>query len=140
MDSMDRMLDIVYRPHHYIEYVIALFILIGGLYIGSPWYVGSNNTADVNPGLYATLVTESARYIFSFLFSAPALLILFGKWKKKTKFLQTGLYCAYIVIFFTVCLIWATTGLRPMNWLSPLALGIITAILWIRGKWENRLR
>jgi uncharacterized membrane protein len=137
---MDRMIDVVYRPHHYIEIIIAIFVLIGGLYIGSPWYIGSNTTADVNPGLYASLVTESARYVFAFLFSLPSILVLWGKFRKSKRLTQWGLYFSYIVILFTVVLIWATSGLRPLNWLSPFIIGLITATLWIRSKWEDKLR
>lgn len=139
MCDMDRMIDVVYRPHHYIEYVLAIFIFVGALYIASPWYVSSGG-GDVNPGLYSTLITETARYIFAFLFASPSLLILLGKWKKNQKFVRWGLFGTYNVVLFTVVLIWATNGLRPLNWLSVLMLGLISAILWIRTKWEDKIR
>jgi len=140
MSDMDRMIDVVYRPHHYIEYIIASFVLVGGLYIGSPWYVGASGGGDVNPGLYATLITETARYFFAFLFSFPSLCILVGKWKQKKNWVRFGLYWSFIVIFFTVVLIWATNGLRPVTWLAPLMVGLISAVLWIRARWEDRIR
>jgi len=124
-------------PQRSVRLIIALALIIGGLYIVSPFYVPQVAPGVTTP-IAQTLTTQISLYVFGFLYATPGFMIVYGTWRDNMKTIEHGLYWAYIVILFTVLLIWIIQGLFPMTWLSTFALGLIAAVKWIRLRWEAK--
>lgn len=122
-------------PFRYIEFIIALLLIIGGLYIGSPFYLAAPEAGATAVG--QALSNQTSYYIFAFVYALPGLSLFYGLIRRKDKWVELSLYWCYVLILFTVILILATTGLRPLTWLTTLSLGLISAILWIRKRYEK---
>lgn len=136
MNLRGRILDVAHRPHRYIEAVIALVFILGGLYLLSPWYVPRGEPYVTEYG--DDLTTYVSRIIFGVLYMIPGVMMLVGlKWDKKW-LREHALFGAWLVILFTVVLSWVVYGLFPINWLAPLGIGLISAVIWLRARWEGK--
>ena len=112
------------NPHLVIECVLALALIIFGLYVASPWYVVTASNA-----LGAIADTQISRSILGGLYLVPALMTLIGfKRKHLRKWGAFGMFCAYL---FAVLLRLLTVGFFPFIWLFMFALSLIAGTLYI---------
>ncbi len=107
--------------------------MLVGLYTISPFYQAQ--TPIGTAPLAVAIATKFSLITFGVLYSIPGFAVLYSSYTDNPKWTNNGLYWAWVVILFTSVLIVAGNGLRPFTWLAPLALGLISAILWIRGRW-----
>lgn len=124
------------NPFRYIEWILAIVLIAGGLYIGSPWFVAEPTTGT--SALGQTLTSQISLYLFAVAYTAPGAIMALGLFLHKNNWVEGALFWSYIIILFTSLLSLLVNGLIPPRWLSTLSLGLIAAILWIRERYNRQ--
>lgn len=123
----------------YIEIVIAIVIIFGGVYLClSPWIPGLVNPNGASSALLKALNSKLGLMIFGLIYFVPGVALIFGLLKDKIQIRKHSLFAIYLVVGFAQLLSIVTHGLIPPTFISPSGIGVIAAILWTRIKWEER--
>lgn len=118
-----------FRPIQAIEWVIALFTAVGGLFIFSPLY----DISVDKDGPSALAVALSHPYmilVWSTVLLCGSLLVMFGLAKKMPQLRSAGWFVIILARTFQIATIILTTGWYPISWIYPLTLTFIMLILW----------
>jgi len=109
--------------------MLAVALLLTGIYAIGPWYVGGPTTA-MGVVLEADLVRAlpASFYIISGAFA------MFGVLRKQPRWRYRGAFLCTLSYTFLVILRLLTFGPFPIIWLFTLALGLISAIIYL---WES---
>lgn len=126
--------DVGKNPLRYVEWVIAILIIVGGLYLFSPWVdMSMESTSTVAQALQ----TKASIYAFAVFYTFPGVAMAYGLVKNKPRVIEVALYFTYIVLLFSAILTLVVNGLFPPRWLTILTVGVIAAILWLREKYTR---
>ncbi len=116
-----------------IEFGIAFVLIIYGAYIASPLYVVDSSA------MFAIVFDNSIyRSITGLIITIPAWPIVFFQIKdglcdySRHKRRKTLLLCLSVVYLYLSALRAITIGIFPILWIFTLALGFISAILYLR--------
>lgn len=130
MASPDRLTRLItFRPLSVIETILAVVLVIFGIYLDSPFYESFPTTS-----IGAVFEADLARLLISLVYLVPPALLLIGHRKSSDKFRSVGLFGIFLAYFFITILRLATFGWQPLSWLFTLALAIIAAIVFINFK------
>lgn len=122
------------RPIQAIEVVVALTLLVFGLYIMSPFYVITTTAAIAESFGQEQALRSAVGFIFYIIPSSPTVLSLFfprfdtPKWHAKA---NLGMF---IGVMFLTLLRLLTVGLFPFTWLFSLGLGLVAAVCYLYWK------
>lgn len=115
-------------PVYTIAVILAIGLLIFGIYVIGPWYVVLPTTA-----VGATFDTAISRVLLGIVYITPAILTVVGakrprKWQAKYGTFGVALAYTFIAILRVI-----TQGFIPLIWLFPLICGLVTGIcyLWV---------
>jgi len=128
--------DVARRTYRYVEGVIAMTMLIGGAYLASPLYYSYSQKNIRNTAVAQNLQPHWLIITFGILYALPGLFLLVGLFWDKKRVRSVALFWIWLVLLFTVGMNIATGGLNPLTWLSPMAIGLIAGIIWLRVRWE----
>jgi hypothetical protein len=120
-------------PVRAIEWIIASFALIGGVYLFTPLYkvsVAQNGTV----GLAAMLSNPVMVLVWGGLLALGALLVMIGIVRRLPRFRSVGWFTIFMSRFFQILTTWLTVGLLPVSWLPPLALAMVAVVLWATAR------
>lgn len=136
----------VRRPFFVIEAIVATAVIVGGLYVMSPFFiaaVGANSGA-----LSAAFTNETSRIAVGFLYLVPGLTVWAGMLLSRKdnvkaqiaakKLRKWGLFSSFCIILFFQILGILTNGIRPIIWLYPMAVALIAAYTWVIVRWEDK--
>jgi hypothetical protein len=124
------------NPFRYIEWILAIVLIVGGLYLGSPWFQADPQTGASAIG--QTLTSQISLYLFAVAYTAPGAVMATGLVLHKDGLIEGALFWTYIIVLFTSLLSLLVSGIVPPRWLSTLSLGLIAAILWIRERYNRK--
>jgi hypothetical protein len=117
-----------------IEWVIAVFTLVGGLFIFTPVY--TIETAAY-PGVFAQALTSPfSIYMFAIILVIGAILAIIGKITHKPQIKSVGWFSIFLARFFQILTTLLVQGFLPVTWLYPLTIMFVVIILWIRARFE----
>lgn len=112
-----------------VEWIIGLAIVLAGTYLCfAPW-LGTNPTG------VSSAVAKPFLVGYGIIYFLPGLSIVLGLVKKDILVKKWGLFFAYIFILFSQLLSAATHGIWPPTFISPLAVGLIAYVDWVRLRW-----
>lgn len=124
------------NPFKEVEAIIAFVMLFGGTYLMlAPWFPKEMvNPSGGSGSLHDALVSKTSLTLFGLAYLAPGITLAVGIILDRIRLRQWGLFGTYMMIFFIQLLNIVTRGLLPATYLSPVALGIICAIIWWKIK------
>lgn len=128
------------RPIEAIESIIAIVCLVFGIYLASPFYVSSINSA-VSLAFIDKPVQKLFVAVFLFIIpSMPIILSLFFKSFATRQWRAHSMFAMFVAFIFLTILRLITIGLVPAVWLFTLALGLISAVcyLYTRVRGDSR--
>ncbi|WNM73785.1 membrane protein [Streptomyces phage Sollertia] len=115
------------HPLVIIEVIIAVGLLVSGLYTMSWLYESSSNT-PIGQAIDSTYVRMTIGAFYSF----SGLAIMAGAKKGGSRWESTGLFMASLSYGFMTLLRWLTIGFTPLTWVFSLTLMFIVAFLYFR--------
>lgn len=133
MSTPSRVPRVVSDPTYYIKWVLVLLFIGAGLYLIGPFYEMFMGTG--NGALRLVAETGLVVKIFGAIYLLSGSSLAIGMIKNNTTWQRWGLYSMYIILFFTNLMQVLTYGFRPITWLAPMCLAIISMLLWIRERW-----
>jgi hypothetical protein len=115
------------HPLVIIEVIIAVGLLVSGLYTMSWLYEPSSNT-PIGQAIDSTYVSMTIGAFYSF----SGLAIMAGAKRGGSRWESTGLFMASLSYGFMTLLRWLTIGFTPLTWVFSLTLMFIVAFLYFR--------
>lgn len=125
------------RPYIYLKWIVAILMVIGGLYIFGPWYLATAVPGATQGVLQQELVHSVVLKSFGAAYGGSGLMTIYGLVTGKRQWTARGLFLIFLFLTFTWVLIVAVNGLRPISWLQTLVISLFAAILYIRIKYES---
>lgn len=125
------------EPIRSIEWVIAFFTFVGGLYIFSPLYAIS--AAQNGPTAMASAFSHPYMILFwGIILLGGSVAVMFGLWKKKPHLKSTGWFAIFLARTYQLITTFVVTGFLPITWIYPLTLTVIIIILWAIARYEAK--
>ncbi|WNM73450.1 membrane protein [Streptomyces phage Liandry] len=115
------------HPLVVVEVIIAVGLLVSGLYTVGPWYV-TNATTPIGQAIDSTLVRMS----IGAFYTLSALTSLWGGFKDWDESRSIGLFMMFLSYSFITILRWMAIGFVPLTWVFSLTLALIVAFLYFR--------
>jgi hypothetical protein len=115
------------HPLIVIEVIIAVGLLVSGLYAMGPWYQVSATT-PIGKAIESTAIRTT---IMSF-YVISAGTSLWGAIGLRNQDNSIGLFLMCMSYCFMTLLRWLAIGLVPLTWIFSLTLALITAFLYFR--------
>ncbi|QDK03040.1 membrane protein [Streptomyces phage Braelyn] len=115
------------HPLVVVEVIIAVGLLVSGLYTAGPWYVPSATT-PLGQAIDSTLV----RMAIGGFYALSALTSLWGGFRDWDESRSIGLFMMFLSYSFITILRWISIGLVPLTWIFSLTLALIVAFLYFR--------
>lgn len=115
------------HPLIVIEAIIAVGLLVSGLYAVGPWYV-ANSTSPIGQAIDSTIV----RTAIGGFYSISAATSLWGIFKGGREDRSIGLFLMFLSYSFMTILRWMAIGFTPLTWVFSLMLALIVAFLYFR--------
>lgn len=115
------------HPLIVIEVIIAVGLLVSGLYLLGPWYV-VNSTTPVGKAIDSTVIRMS----ISGFYTLSAATSLWGTLKLRNEDCSIGLFLMFLSYSFMTILRWLAIGFTPLTWVFSLTLALIVAFLYFR--------
>lgn len=115
---------IVDNPLYAIIGVLAVIMLVFGVYLGSPWYV---------PGPDATAgnIFESrwSQFIVSLAYCTPSAIAIYGLIRKSRRAITSAAFWLFFIYLFATILRISVIGWVPFTWLFILCGGLIAGVI-----------
>lgn len=127
------------RPLEIIEWVIASFTLIGGIYLFSPIYQISLR----QNGLSAVAAAMNHPYVVLFwaaVLIVGAFFVLVGLWRDIPQFKSIGWFSIILARLFQILTTILVIGILPITWIYPLTITCVIVVLWVVARLEVRRR
>jgi hypothetical protein len=115
------------HPLVVIEVIIAVGLLVSGLYAVGPWYV-VNSTTPIGHAIDSTAVRMSIGGFY--ILSAGT--SLWGVFKRRSEDISLGLFLMFMSYAFMTILRWLAIGFVPLTWIFSVTLALIVAFLYFR--------
>ncbi|UGL63186.1 hypothetical protein SEA_BARTHOLOMUNE_228 [Streptomyces phage Bartholomune] len=115
------------HPLVVVEVIIAVGLLVSGLYTVGPWYV-TNATTPLGQTIDSTLV----RMAIGGFYALSALTSLWGGFRDWDESRSIGLFMMFLSYSFITILRWIAIGFVPLTWIFSLTLALIVAFLYFR--------
>lgn len=115
------------HPLIVIEVIIAVSLLVSGLYSIGPWYE-PNPTTPVGKAIDSDWV----RMCIGGLYVTAASTSLVGALGDKDRVNSAGLFLMFLSYSFMTILRWLAIGFLPLTWIFSVTLGLIVAFLYFR--------
>jgi len=115
------------HPLVVIEVIIAVGLLVSGLYTLGPWYV-VNSTTPIGHAIDSTAI----RMTISGFYTLSAATSLWGTLKLRNEDISIGLFLMFLSYSFMTILRWLAIGFTPLTWVFSLTLALIVAFLYFR--------
>jgi hypothetical protein len=123
------------EPIRVIEWVIAVFTFIGGVYIFTPLYQASVAQNGLT-GVALLLNHPVMVMIFGALLVVSSLFVMLGLWKNKPQFRSIGWFNIFLARSFQILGGWLVTGLLPITWIFLLTITTVVIVLWATARVE----
>lgn len=115
------------NPLRTIEVIIAVGLLVSGLYAVGPWYVVSS-TSPIGHAIDSTIV----RMMIGGFYVASAGTSIVGVARKGNGEYSFGLFLMFLSYSFMTILRWLAIGFVPLTWVFSITLALIVAFLYFR--------
>lgn len=115
------------HPLVVIEVIIAVGLLVSGLYAVGPWYV-VNATTPIGKTIDSTAI----RMAIGGFYVLSAGTSLWGAIGLRRQDNSIGLFLMCMSYSFMTMLRWLAIGLTPLTWVFSITLALITAFLYFR--------
>lgn len=115
------------RPLVVVEVIVAVGLLVSGLYAVGPWYV-TNATTPIGQAIDSTIV----RMMIGSFYTISAGTSLWGALRRTGEDKTTGLFLMFLSYSFMTILRWLAIGFTPLTWVFSLTLALIVAFLYFR--------
>lgn len=115
------------HPLVVIEVIIAVGLLVSGLYAVGPWYV-TNSTTPIGQAIDSTAIRMS----IGGFYTLSAATSLWGALKLRNEDNSIGLFLMFLSYSFMTILRWLAIGFTPLTWIFSLTLALIVAFLYFR--------
>jgi len=112
-------------PIYLIAVIIAVGLLIFGIYVIGPWYVGGGATA-----VGSVFDTEISRFILGLGYITPPVMTFIGA-KKRGRWATMGIFGSSAACIFIAVLRIVTIGWIPFVWLFPLVMGLVAGVCYL---------
>lgn len=126
----------VRRPLLVIEALVATAVIFGGLYIVSPFFIPAVSSSS--GAIFASFGGWFAFRGIGVAYLLPGLTVWYGVLLDNRRVRKWGMLGIFLVIFFFQVLSVLVNGWRPITWLYPTAVSIISAYCWLVIRWEDR--
>jgi len=113
------------NPLVVIEVIIAVGLLVSGLYAVGPWYV-TNATTPIGRAIDSSIV----RMAIGGFYTMSAATSLIGSFRDND--VSVGLFLMFLSYSFMTILRWMAIGFVPLTWVFSLTLALIVAFLYFR--------
>lgn len=110
-----------------IEVIIAVGLLVSGLYSVGPWYVVSATT-PIGKTIDSTII----RVAIGGFYTISAGTSLIGAFRNGEDNRSVGLFLMFLSYSFMTILRWLAIGFIPLTWVFSLTLATIVAFLYFR--------
>lgn len=121
------MVKIYKHPLVTIEVIIALGLLVSGLYAVGPWYV-TNATTPIGKTIDSAIV----RMCIGGFYTVSATASLWGSFGRSDEDWSFGLFLMFLSYSFMTILRVLAIGFTPLTWVFSLTLALIVAFLYFR--------
>ncbi|AST15418.1 hypothetical protein SEA_SAMISTI12_232 [Streptomyces phage Samisti12] len=115
------------HPLVFIEVIMAVGLLVSGLYAVGPWYVASATT-PIGQAIDSVFV----RMGIGAFYTISASVSLWGAFKNDGVDRTAGLFLMFLSYSFMTILRWLAIGFTPLTWVFSLTLALIVAFLYFR--------
>lgn len=115
------------HPLVVIEVIIAVGLLVSGLYAVGPWYV-VNATTPIGKTIDSTIV----RVCIGAFYTISAGTSLLGALRFRGEDVSIGLFLMFLSYSFMTILRWLAIGFLPLTWVFSVTLALIVAFLYFR--------
>lgn len=115
------------HPLLVIEVIIAVGLLVSGLYAVGPWYQVSATTP-----IGKTIDSAAVRMAIGGFYTISAGTSLWTTIKLRSQDNSIGLFLMFLSYSFMTILRWLAIGLIPLTWVFSLTLALIVAFLYFR--------
>lgn len=115
------------QPLTVIEVIIAVSLLVSGLYSVGPWYV-TNSTTPIGKAIDADWI----RMCIGGFYVTASVTSLWGSLSHRDKINSAGLFLMFLSYSFMTILRWLAIGFLPLTWIFSVTLGLIVAFLYFR--------
>jgi hypothetical protein len=114
------------HPLIVIEVIIAVGLLVSGLYSVGPWYV-VNSTTPIGKAIDSSVIRMS----IGGFYTLSAATSIWGATKLREDN-SLGLFLMFLSYSFMTILRWLAIGFVPLTWIFSLTLALIVAFLYFR--------
>lgn len=121
------------NPLTYIELMIAITSVIGGVYILSPFVV-LNLPPSTGSTVILAITSQLGVAALGVAAIVSGLMIIWGILALRTRPRQWGLFLGILLRFYTVFATLLIYGLVPLNWMNSLVQALIMAVCYINLK------
>lgn len=115
------------QPLVVIEVIIAVSLLVSGLYSVGPWYV-VNSTTPIGKAIDS----EWIRVSIGGFYVMAAVTSIWGSLSHRERINSAGLFLMFLSYSFMTILRWLAIGFVPLTWIFSVTLGLIVAFLYFR--------
>lgn len=128
-----------FEPIRAIEWVIALFTLLGGAYLFTPIY--RHSVAVNGPGVIADILSHPSMVLFwGGVLVIGAILVMIGLVKYKPQLRSAGWFLILLARIFQLLTTFLVSGLLPILWIYLMTLIWVITILWAVARIEVNRR
>ena len=122
------------NPIEYVEFILAIGLVIFGLYAASPFYVVTSSST-----LSMVFDHQTYRIITGVILTLPGIPVVYWQLRhsiadyvRRQKQRKNYIFYMSLCYFYLTALRLVTIGITPVIWLFTLALSIIAVILYLR--------
>lgn len=115
-----------------VQGILSTVLVVTGLYIMGPWYVGGATTA-----VGVIFDSATARFVIGLVYALSGIANLFGVAKNFAEWRYWGTLAVFLSFTFMALLRLFTFGLTPIFWVVITGMALIAAVKHIR---ESRRR
>jgi hypothetical protein len=120
------------HPDLTVQVILSTVLIVTGLYIGGPWYVGGVTTA-----VGVVLDSDSVRFGLGIAYMFSGLTNVIGVAKNSGKWRYWGTLAVFLSYMFMMLLRLFTFGWTPIFWVIIFGLALIAGVKHIRESRKN---
>lgn len=124
-------------PIRAIEWVIAVFTLVGGTYLFTPLY-GTSVSQNGLSALAQVFAHPAMILLWGALLVVSALLVMYGLWKNLPQVRSAGWFGIILARTFQLLTTFTVAGLLPISWIFPMTITVVVIVLWGNARVEVR--
>lgn len=126
-------------PLRWIEWVLSVFGLVGGVYLLSPLLDLSATLHGASP-LVSALASSLGIYGLGLAIIVSSVLMIVGAVKNKDSIVSTGLFWTAMWRLYIFLVTMIAVGPLPISWMSNFMLLLICIILYVHHKVKLRVK